>query len=62
MKVDYTNGFPCYSEICDQCRDMEVWEDVYETSSANLAASIASLPGSSVLGVSNFNLDIAVPC
>ena len=62
MKADYSSGFSCYSKICPQCREMEGWEDVYETSSANLAAFITSLPGSSVLDVSKFNLDIAELC
>jgi hypothetical protein len=62
MTADYTSGFPCYSNICDQCRDVVVWEEAYETSSANLAAFVASLPGSSVLDVSDSYLEIAVPC
>lgn len=62
MKADYTGGFPCESKICEQCRDMVVWEDVDETSFTNLAVFMASLPGSSILGVSNSPLERSVPC
>lgn len=62
MKADSTGGFPYESKIREQCRDMVVCEDIYETSSANLAAFIASLPGSSILDVSNSSLERSVPC
>jgi len=62
MKADFIGGFPCYAIVSDRCRDMTIWEEAYETSSANLAAFVASLPGSSVLDVSDSYLEIAVPC
>jgi len=52
MEAEYTSGCPCHSKKGDQCRGVVVWEDTYETSSANLAAFVASLPGSPVLNVS----------